>query len=50
MAPVSRAQANYTDGASPPAGLIADAAGHLYGTTSKGGAHRDGGTVFELTP
>jgi uncharacterized repeat protein (TIGR03803 family) len=36
------------DGASPYAGLIADAAGNLYGTTADGGA--DGlGTVFELT-
>jgi uncharacterized repeat protein (TIGR03803 family) len=37
-----------TDGASPQAGLIIDAAGRLYGTSS-GGAY-GGGTVFELTP
>jgi uncharacterized repeat protein (TIGR03803 family) len=32
------------------AGLIMDKSGHLYGTTPFGGAHEDGGTVFELTP
>ncbi len=37
-----------TDGASPFAGLIFDAAGNLYGTTTYGGNHP--GTVFELTP
>jgi uncharacterized repeat protein (TIGR03803 family) len=42
-----------TDGLNPYAGLIMDAAGHLFGTTSEGGAHADpsgfgGGTVFEL--
>src|ERR1700728_1339600 len=36
-----------TDGSFPYAGLIADAAGNLYGTTSSGGAYGDG-TVFEL--
>jgi uncharacterized repeat protein (TIGR03803 family) len=37
------------DGALPPAGVIFDAAGNLYGTTSLGG--RFGlGTVFELSP
>jgi uncharacterized repeat protein (TIGR03803 family) len=40
---------NGTDGNSPLAGLIFDAAGNLYGTTSAGGAY-GGGTVFELTP
>ena len=40
---------NRTDGASPYAGLIFDAAGNLYGTTVDGGTDR-GGTVFELTP
>ena len=34
------------DGAFPRAGLIADDAGSLYGTTESGG---EGGTVFELT-
>jgi uncharacterized repeat protein (TIGR03803 family) len=37
------------DGAYPLAGLILDAAGNLYGTTSGGGAYGYG-TVFELTP
>lgn len=36
------------DGAEPQAGLIFDAVGNLYGTTSGGGANT-GGTVFELT-
>ena len=36
------------DGASPVAGLIADAAGNLYGTTQFGGS-ADDGTVFKLT-
>jgi len=38
-----------TDGASPQAGLIFDAAGNLYGTTASGGAF-GAGTVFELSP
>ncbi len=37
------------DGSVPAAGLIFDAAGNLYGTTS-GGQYFYGGTVFELTP
>jgi len=36
-----------TDGSFPGAGLIWDAAGNLYGTTSAGGAS-NGGTVFKL--
>jgi uncharacterized repeat protein (TIGR03803 family) len=40
---------NHTDGYAPYAGLIADAAGNLYGTTQVGGAY-NGGTVFELSP
>jgi autotransporter passenger strand-loop-strand repeat protein/uncharacterized repeat protein (TIGR03803 family) len=35
-----------TDGANPHAGLLADAAGDLFGTTSAGGA--GGGTAFEV--
>jgi uncharacterized repeat protein (TIGR03803 family) len=37
------------NGGQPNAGLIFDAAGNLYGTTSIGGAG-GGGTVFKLTP
>ncbi|HTC67413.1 MAG TPA: choice-of-anchor tandem repeat GloVer-containing protein [Candidatus Acidoferrum sp.] len=36
-----------TDGATPSAGLILDASGNLYGTTSKGGASNLG-TIFKL--
>ena len=49
-------QTNCTDGAYPPAGLIFDAAGNLYGTTWYGGTNsgpycpQGCGTVFELTP
>jgi uncharacterized repeat protein (TIGR03803 family) len=31
-------------------GLIEDASGNLYGTTSAGGSGINGGTVFKLTP
>jgi uncharacterized repeat protein (TIGR03803 family) len=37
------------DGNAPYASLIFDAAGNLYGTTSRGGRH-SAGTVFQLTP
>jgi uncharacterized repeat protein (TIGR03803 family) len=37
------------DGGGPHGGLVMDAAGNLYGTTSDGGAG-GGGTVFELSP
>ena len=39
------------DGDIPQAGLVADAAGNIYGTTTSGGAGGDtgGGTVFELS-
>jgi len=39
---------NCADGAFSRAGLVSDGSGHLYGTTSVGGAH-DNGSVFELT-
>jgi len=38
------------DGASPVAGVVIDAAGNLYGTTSGGGGPAGAGTVFKLTP
>ena len=41
--------ATVKDGSGPQAGLIFDAKGALYGTTSSGGASGDG-TVFKLTP
>jgi uncharacterized repeat protein (TIGR03803 family) len=37
------------DGSNPEAGLIFDAAGNLYGTTTGGGQNTDG-TVFQLSP
>lgn len=47
----------YTDGTGPDAGLIEDASGNFYGTTSNGGAGLSwrcegcgSGTVFELSP
>src|SRR5271167_2273777 len=43
-------QRSCTDGETPGAGLIFDAAGNLYGTTSGGGTGTYFGTVFELTP
>jgi len=36
------------DGASSISGLVFDAAGNMYGTTSEGGAGK--GTIFELSP
>jgi len=38
------------DGGSPLAGVILDAAGNLYGTTSGGGTPSGWGTVFKLAP
>jgi uncharacterized repeat protein (TIGR03803 family) len=37
-----------TDGSLPDGGVIRDAAGNLYGTTSSGGGSANGGTVFKL--
>ena len=44
--PTVLANFNYADGANPDAGLIADAAGNLFGTTNSGG--NGDGTVFEI--
>ncbi len=41
-------RAGNKDGAQPVAGVIRDARGNLYGTTSQGGAHGQG-TVFKLS-
>jgi len=38
------------DGANPPAGVVRDAAGNLYGMTNHAGSSCDCGTVFELDP
>jgi len=46
---VLHAFTNGADGGSSWAGLIIDAQGHLYGTTSVGGAFV-AGTVFKLSP
>ena len=40
---------NGKDATAPAAGLVFDASGNLYGTTTSGGGHQDG-TVFELSP
>ena len=45
--PIVLASFNGTDGATPYAGLIADAAGNLFGTTGSGGAYNYG-VVFEI--
>src|SRR5579863_5760454 len=45
--PTTLVSFNGTDGALPAGGLIADAAGDLFGTTSAGGANGDG-AVFEI--
>jgi T5SS/PEP-CTERM-associated repeat protein len=45
--PTALATFNGTNGANPEGGLIADAAGDLFGTTAEGGTNGDG-TVFEL--
>jgi len=40
---------NGADGDAPQAGLIADGAGNLYGTTRQGVMHGEG-VAFKLTP
>ena len=47
-APTALISFNYSNGAFPYAGLIADANGNLFGTTQQGGANGDG-EVFEIT-
>jgi uncharacterized repeat protein (TIGR03803 family) len=42
-------QANCADGSFPYAGLVKDASGNFYGTTSEGGSNNQG-VVFEITP
>jgi len=42
--------AKQNDGSQPVGGLIFDAAGNLYGTTSQGGSGGGYGTVFQLVP
>jgi uncharacterized repeat protein (TIGR03803 family) len=43
------AMSNFAEGAAPQGGVILDAAGNLYGTTTWGGLYSSG-TVFELSP
>ena len=38
-----------TDGSSPISGLVFDASGNMYGTTSAGGASCDCGVIFKMT-
>jgi uncharacterized repeat protein (TIGR03803 family) len=38
------------DGIAPTGGVVTDAGGALYGTTSRGGVFTDYGTVYKLTP
>ena len=47
-APVTLVTFTSSNGANPMGGLISDAAGDLFGTTSAGGPNGDG-TVFEIT-
>jgi uncharacterized repeat protein (TIGR03803 family) len=42
-------QANCADGNNPQTALVQGADGNFYGTTSAGGAHGQGGTVFRIT-
>jgi uncharacterized repeat protein (TIGR03803 family) len=46
--PITLASFDVPDGAFPGGGLIADAAGNLYGTSQYGGTDDDGGMVFEI--
>lgn len=44
------AEAGCTDGQNPFSTLIQASDGDLYGTTSGGGVHDNGGTIFKVTP
>jgi len=44
------ALSNCADGTAPYAGLILGTDGSFYGTTESGGAHRNNGTIFKMTP
>ena len=44
------AQTNCVDGDQPNGSLIQAVDGNLYGTTAAGGANRNGGTVFKISP
>jgi uncharacterized repeat protein (TIGR03803 family) len=41
---------NCADGSSPQEGLVQGSDGNFYGTTTSGGAHDSGGTIFQITP
>jgi uncharacterized repeat protein (TIGR03803 family) len=47
-APTTLVSFDFTNGENPAAGLIADSAGDLFGTTVGGGANGNFGTVFEI--
>ena len=49
MTPTTLASFDGTNGITVKAGLIADAAGNLFGTTLQSSAPTVGGTVFEVT-
>jgi uncharacterized repeat protein (TIGR03803 family) len=48
LSPTVLVNFNGTDGDGPSSGLIADAAGNLFGTTGYGGATNNYGTVYEI--
>ena len=44
------AQSGCTDGSYPDTGVTLDPAGDIFGATSSGGAHFQGGAIYELVP